>query len=85
MRGYRWPSPATCLDFGIRSDAHLGALQYAVVADGVTAEQLDEAMGRGDKLQTLISPRNPYRYVTFRTDWDELHREMGEEPEGMTE
>ena len=51
------------------------------MADGVTAEQLDEAMGRGEKLQTLISPRNPYRYVTFRTDWDEL-REMGEEPKG---
>ena len=72
-----WPSRATCIDFGITSPAHLGALQYAVNSDGVTVEQLDRALGSGPALQALIGPRNPYRYVTFRTDWDD----MPEEPE----
>jgi hypothetical protein len=72
-----WPSQAVCIDFGIASPAHLGALQYAVNHDGVTVEQLDRALGSGPALQALIGPRNPYRYVTFRTDWDD----MPEEPE----
>jgi hypothetical protein len=72
-----WPTPATCIDFGIASQAHYGALQYAVVNEGVTLEQLDAALGKGAALQALISPRNPYRNVTFRTAWDD----MEEEPE----
>ena len=77
LRRDEWPSEAACLDFGIRSDLHLGALQYAVINDGVTAEQLDAALGKGPELQKLIGPKNPYRNVTFTTDWDD----MPEEPE----
>ena len=72
-----WPSPGTCMDFGIASEAHLGALQYAVMQDGVTQEQLDAALGKGAEIQKLISPENPYRDVTFRTAYDD----MPEEPE----
>ena len=54
-----WPSHAVCVDFGITSPAHLGALQYAVNYDGVTLEQLDSALGNGPALQALIGPRNP--------------------------
>src|SRR5262249_35072172 len=49
-----WPSHAACVDFGIKTTAHLGALQYAVRSDGVTAEELDEALGYGEKLQRLV-------------------------------
>jgi hypothetical protein len=73
----QWPSRATCVDFGIKTEAHLGALQYAVINDGVTAEELDHALGWGERLQRLISPDNPYRHVTFRTDYDEI-REQGD-------
>src|SRR5262249_23245305 len=38
------------------------------------------ALGWGERLQRLISPDNPYRYVTFRTDYDEI-REQGEPSE----
>ena len=55
----QWPSRATCVDFGIKTEAHLRALQYAVINDGVTAEELDHALGRGERLQRLISPDNP--------------------------
>lgn len=75
-----WPSNATCVDYGIVSSEHLGALQWAVRQDGVTAEQLAEANGHAEKLKALIGPMNPYRGVEFRTPWDEL-RTSTEEPE----
>jgi hypothetical protein len=71
-----WPSPAACVDFGIKTDLHLGALQFAVRVDGVSEEQLDAALGSGPDIQKLISDRNPYRFVTFETDWDHLMRMM---------
>jgi hypothetical protein len=73
-----WPSNAACVDFGILSPAHLGALQYAVIQDGVTAEKLDAALGKGAELQKLIGPGNRYRYVTFCTDWDDMPGEPEE-------
>src|SRR4051794_33303385 len=78
LRRDEWPSNAACVDFGIKTSAHLGALQYAVISDGVTAEELDAALGKGVEIQKLISRRNPYRYVTFRTDWDDLPEEPEE-------
>ena len=73
-----WPSQATVVDFGIESTAHLGALQYAVIHEGVTLEELDQVLGNGPAIQALISERNPYRHVTFRTDWDDLPEEPEE-------
>ena len=77
MKWHVWPSRAVCVDFGIASPAHLGALQYAVNYDGVTLEQLDVALGKGAEIQKLISPENPYRDVVFHTAWDD----MPDEPE----
>lgn len=73
-----WPSVAVCVDFGIRTAEHLGALQHAVRADGVTAEELDAALGNGPAIQGLIGFTNPYRSAVFETAWDHLP----EEPEG---
>ena len=67
-----WPSAATCMDFGIESTDHLGALQYAYREDGVTPEQFDAALGKGAELQKLISETNPYRFAKFQTIWDRL-------------
>jgi hypothetical protein len=75
LRSDTWPSPGTCLDFGIQSAAHFGALQHAVKYGEVTKIDLDKALGNGPALQALIRPTNPYRYVTFRTAWDELEEE----------
>ncbi len=74
-----WPSPAGVQDFGLATADHLGALQWAVKEDGVTREQLDEALGNGPALQALISPTNPYRNVVFRTAWDDLLAEPEED------
>ena len=71
-----WPSPAACVDFGIKTDLHLGALQFAVRQDGVSAERLDAALGSGPEIQKLISDQNPYRFVTFETPWDHLMKTM---------
>jgi hypothetical protein len=73
-----WPGNAAVVDFGIDSDRHLGALQFAIREGLVTPQELDAAVGNGEKL-TEIAPRgdNPYRDVTFKTSWDE----MGIEPE----
>ena len=67
-----WPSPAGVLDFGIDSPEHLGALQYEFRTGRVTVEQLDDALGWGPALTKLIGEDNPYRGVTFKTEWDNL-------------
>lgn len=67
-----WPSPAAICDFGIDSTEHLGALQHAIKHDGVTEQQLDEALGNGPKLTALIREDNPYYGVQFHTSWDDL-------------
>lgn len=67
-----YPSNATCIDFGIKTAEHLGALQWAVSVDETSIDQLEEACGNGEKLNALISPTNPYYGVRFHTPWDEL-------------
>ena len=71
-----WPSHATVVDFGIDSSSHLGAIQYALREELVTPQELDAAMGKGDKL-TEIAQRgdNLYRDVTFKTSWDDMPTE----------
>jgi hypothetical protein len=69
-----WPNMAGIVDFGLQSDRHYGALQYAVRNDGVTREELDRVVGDGEAITTLIRPGNPYWGVTFQTAWDDLGR-----------
>jgi len=78
LRLDEWPSRATCLDFGIETEKHLGALQWAVRVEGVSIEALDEACGNGEKLTALVSRKNPYRGVSFRTPWDSLFAANGD-------
>jgi len=65
-----WPSEAGVAAFGIDSTEHLKALQYAVREQGVTPEQLDEALGDGTALTALINPPNPFHGVKFETALD---------------
>lgn len=76
-----WPGNAAVMDFGIESDRHLGALHHAIRYGEVTPEELDAAMGNGEKL-TEIAQRgnNPYGDVSFHTAWDDMPLEP-EEPE----
>src|SRR5262245_43751786 len=71
-----WPSAGSQVDFSTASTRHLGALQWEVKYDGVLLEQLDQALGSGERLQALISRTNPYRGVKFQTDLDELPEEV---------
>jgi hypothetical protein len=74
-----WPGNAAIIDFGIDSDRHLGALQFAIKFGEVTPEELDLAMGDGAKLTEIVQRGdNPYRDVTFRTSWDKLSPEPRE-------
>lgn len=46
-----WPSAATCVDFGIRTTEHLGALQYAYKHDGVTECNSTRHLGRDERFR----------------------------------
>lgn len=67
-----WPSGAAQMDFGLVTQAHYAALQEAVKQHGVTLEQLDRALGRGEALTRLIGPENRYHGLKFESAWDEL-------------
>jgi hypothetical protein len=70
-----WPSPAGIVDFGLNTQDHYAALQWAVREGDVTPKQLDAALGKGVQLQALITETNPYRGVRFRSTWDDLQIE----------
>ena len=79
-----WPGMATITDFGIDSSSHLGALQYAVIYETATPEELDAAMGNGAELTEIARHgANPYRDVTFKTAWDGLTVEPESGPESL--
>ncbi len=85
-----WPSPAVSMDFGVLSQDHYGALQYAVRDHGVTPEDLDRALGNGAAITALIRQGNPYLGIRFTTPWDnlmplELGEEEGDKQTGGTE
>jgi hypothetical protein len=67
-----WPRNAAIVDFGLKSQQHYEALYYAVREGEITPEQLDAALGKGEKLTALArsAPSNPHRSITFGTDWD---------------
>lgn len=66
------PTPAARQDFGIASEQHYGALQFAVKHEGVTPQQLDAACGRGAAIRALVGAENPYYGIEFETAWDRL-------------
>jgi hypothetical protein len=72
-----WPRASAICDFGIDSSIHYGALQHAVKHDGVTAEELDSALGDGKKLTELVRKHvgNPYGNPTFKTAYDDMDEE----------
>jgi hypothetical protein len=66
-----WPRLAAIVDFGIDTQEHLGALQYAW-KHGRTPEEFDAALGDGAKLTALCAvPGQPYQ-VKFATSWDRI-------------
>ena len=79
----QWPGNAAVVDFGIDSERHLGALQFAIRNDLVMPQELDAAMGNGEKL-TEIARRgdNPYRDVKFETSWDRMNSAPDSPSEG---
>ena len=60
------------------SPDHLGALQHEFRTGRVTLEQFDDAIGWGPALTKLIGEENPYRGVTFQTQWDKLMVPIGD-------
>ena len=60
---------AMIVDFGVNSSAHYVALQNAVRA-GATKEELDFALGEGNKLTTLVKKYVPNSDVVFSTSYD---------------
>lgn len=73
-----WPNAAGIVDFGLKTDTHYGALQFAVKVHEVSIEELEAAQGNGPALTALIRKGNPYWGVQFRTAWDDLREDEGE-------
>ena len=68
-----WPGNDAVVDFGIESDRHLMALQFAVREELVTPQELEAARCNGEKLNEIaLRGDNPYRDVVFRTSWDRM-------------
>ena len=69
-----WPRSGAIIDFGLKSQEHYEALYYPVREGEITPEQLDAALGKGEKLTALVrsARNNPHRDIAFRTDWDDL-------------
>ena len=70
-------SPAARVDFGCdkvsedRFNYHYFALQ-ATVRKGATREELDNALGNGEKLTALVRKYSPRSTIVFTTTWDHL-------------
>ena len=70
-----WPdSSAAIVDFGLDSQEHYEALHGPIRAGEVSIEQLDDALGSGPKLTSLVraSSSNPHRDIVFRCAADGL-------------
>ena len=48
-----WPRAGAIVDFGLKSQEHYEALYYPVREGEITPEQLDAALGKGEKLTAL--------------------------------
>jgi hypothetical protein len=66
---------AECAPFGIATEGHYQALQWAVRNEGLTLEQLDRARMDGRALEALISPQNPHHGVRFQPGHEALRRQ----------
>jgi hypothetical protein len=79
-----WPRNAAIVDFGIRSQEHYEALYYPLRNGDITPEQVDAAMGNGQKLSGLVNaaPHNPHKGIEFHTDWDDLRPEPANQEDG---
>lgn len=77
-----WPRAAAIVDFGLDSQEHYEALYYGVRSGEISAEALDDALGKGEMLTALArsAPSNPHRTIEYRTSWDALRG--WEEPAG---
>ena len=67
-------SPATIVDFGLESDAHVEALVRVIRHDAVTPEQLDAALGDGPALTKLV---NEFEFniecgIVYKTPYDSM-------------
>src|SRR5262249_52519602 len=68
------PTPASSMDFGIKTQEHYEAIYYPARNDEITFAQLDAAYGNGPKLTELVnaSPSNPHKGIVFETPWDHI-------------
>jgi hypothetical protein len=79
-----WPRSGAIVDFGLKTQAHYEALYYGVREGQITPEALDAALGKGERLTALArsARSNPHREILFRTDWDALREDGGQDRDG---
>jgi hypothetical protein len=69
--------PAMVVDFGVDTLDHHRALQSAVKTGEAPVNELDEALGSGEKLNALIKKYASQwsEHITFKTDYDGFEEE----------
>lgn len=66
---------AMVVDFGIETNGHHACLQRAV-RQGATIDELDDALGNGDKLNALVKKYEIKTECVFKTPYDKLRNEV---------
>ena len=66
---------AMVVDFGIETNNHHSVLQLAVRA-GATVEELDAALGNGQKISALVKKYTEIESIDFVTPYDKLRDEV---------
>jgi hypothetical protein len=66
---------AMVVDFGIETNGHHTCLQR-MVRQGATVDELDDAIGNGDKLNALVKKYDIKTECVFKTPYDELRNEV---------
>lgn len=67
------PRPAAICDFGIDSPEHYAALKFGYIGEFYTDEELDEALGDGQKITALVARQGgSFGKVVFRTAYDDM-------------
>lgn len=80
-------TPATVCDYGLNSRQHFEAIAIPYRKGEVTPDQLDEALGNGPRLTTLVNSvaSNPHKGIIFETAWDSLEDDEDEDDEDEEE
>ena len=70
--------PAMVVDFGIETNGHHACLQ-TLVRRGASIDELDDALGNGDKLNDLVAKYGINTECIFKTPYDKVRNAVAKQ------